>query len=194
MNWIGVTGGMGCGKSTVMNHFKKLGFGVVSADEIVHDLYQSPEVINEVSKILNIEKKEFSKARVAELVFSDQSKLRLIESYLHPLVRTEVLKKKEAFEKAGKSLVFYEVPLLFEKNMQENFDYTICVGADEKSQRARIKKRNTWSDEETEKRLASQMPLSQKKEMADFYIENSTSLKDLETACDELISLLKKNV
>jgi dephospho-CoA kinase len=194
MIWIGVTGGIGCGKSTVIAFLKKQGFGVVSADQIVHDLYQSPVVVSEISKILNIDQKNFSKEKIAEAVFSDKEKLKALENYLHPLVRQETQKKKKAFEDSGDEMAFYEIPLLFEKNMQANFDKTVCVGAAPKIQLERIKKRNPWSDEEINQRLSSQMPLEQKKELADFYIDNSTDLKSLEKSCLDLIDTLKENV
>jgi len=194
MIWVGVTGGIGCGKSTAVAFFKKQGFGVVSADEIVHDLYQHPVVVSEVSKILKIDSKNFSKENIAKAVFPDSSKLKNLENYLHPLVRKESQKRKEDLKKLGHSLAFYEIPLLFEKDMQTFFDATICVGADQATQLMRIKKRNSWSDEEIKQRLSSQMPLELKKDLADFYIDNSSSLEDLEKACASVADQIKKNV
>jgi len=194
MIWVGVTGGIGCGKSTVVAFLKKQGFGVVSADQIVHDLYQRPVVVSEVSKILNIEEKDISKEKIAKVVFSDKKKLKALEDYLHPLVRKETLKRKIQFEKSGDSMAFYEIPLLFEKNMQSHFDKTVCVGADIKIQLDRIRKRNTWSEEEIHQRLSSQIPLEEKKELADFYIDNSFDLEALEIACTELVKAIKDSV
>jgi len=109
MIWVGVTGGMGCGKSTAVDFFQQLGFGVVSADQVVHDLYKSPAVVSEVSKILNISLSNFSKKKVAELVFQDKQKLKLLESYLHPLVRAKTEKRKKELSNSGLSMAFYEV-------------------------------------------------------------------------------------
>jgi len=199
MIWVGVTGGMGCGKSTVISFFKEQGFSVVSADDVVHDLYLSPEVVREVSSLLNLDFEKnknssqisLSKEKIAAAVFSDPNKLKKLEGYLHPLVRKRVETLKRNFSKNNEQIAFYEVPLLFEKNMQEGFDHTVCVGADRAVQIQRIQKRNTWSLEEIERRLESQLPLERKKDLADFYINNSSSLEDLKKSCVNLIGRLK---
>lgn len=190
MKWIGLTGGMGCGKSTVLGFFKTQGLGVASADQVVSDLYKSPEVISHVCTLIGLSPEEFSKEKVAQVVFKNKDKLRELESYLHPLVRTEVSKIKKNFEDQNKKIAFYEVPLLFEKNMETFFEKTLCVGASRAVQKERILKRNSWSEEEIEARLSAQMPLEQKKERADFYIDNSGSFEELKVKCLKILKEL----
>lgn len=182
MIWVGVTGGIGCGKSTVVSFFQKLGFGLVSADNIVHELYESPGVQEKVCSLLNLDG-EFSKDAVAKAVFGKKEKLKDLESFIHPLVREKTEEKRKKLTETGVEISFYEIPLLFEKNMQDRFDCTICVGADQKIQIERIKNRNSWSDEEIANRMAAQLPLVEKKERADFYIDNSGGLENLESQC-----------
>ena len=190
MKWIGLTGGMGCGKSTVLEFFNSQGFGVASADQVVSDLYKRPEVVSEVCKIIGLSPEDFSKAKIAQLVFSNKEKLHKLESYLHPLVRNEVSSIKKTFEEQNKKIAFYEVPLLFEKNMQSLFEKTLCVGASEAVQKERILKRNSWSENEIKARLDAQMPLEQKRKHADFYIDNSGSLEELKVQCLSVIKQL----
>lgn len=191
MKWIGLTGGMGCGKSTALKVFKELGLGTASADKIVHSLYQQEEVVAEVCKILSIEVQDFTLSKIANLVFSDKKLLLALEDVLHPKVRAEVLKIKKEFSEGGFFAGIYEIPLLFEKNLEESFDFTICIGASEELQYKRIKERNTWSDKEIDERLSSQMDLSEKKQRADFYIDNSGTRGDLKKVCLGLVSKLK---
>ena len=199
MIWVGVTGGIGCGKSTAVSFFEEQGFSVVSADQVVHDLYLSPEVVRKVSSLLNIDFEQdnktnqisVSKEKIAAAVFSDPKKLKTLEDYLHPLVRKRVEILKKNFNNNNEQIAFYEVPLLFEKNMQGGFDYTVCVGADRLVQIQRIQKRNAWSLEEIERRLNAQLPLERKKDLADFYINNSSSLESLHQSCLDLIYQLK---
>ena len=177
MKWIGVTGGMGCVKSTVLIFFKDLGYGVVSADAIVHELYESPAVLKEISTKLSLAPEGLDKKNIASLVFNDAQKRKVLESVLHPKIREEVLKRKEQFKKQGLAVSFYEVPLLFENKMQSFFDCTLCVSVEKFVQMKRLKERNGWSDDEIESRLSAQMPLEEKKALADFVIDNSSSLE-----------------
>ncbi len=191
MKWIGLTGGMGCGKSTALKLFKELGFGVASADAVVHSLYQKPEVVREVCTALSVQEEDFSLSKISEIVFGDESKLKLLEGVIHPLVRNEVERIRKEFKDEGLKISFYEVPLLFEKKMEDSFDFTICVGAREKIQIERIQKRNpSWSEQEINARLKAQLSLEEKKEKADFYIDNSGTLKELKSQCENLIAKL----
>lgn len=187
MKWLGLTGGMGCGKSEALNIFKALDLGTVSADQVVHSLYQKEEVRREVSDTLGIESTNFQLADVAKIVFSDQAKLTLLESVLHPKVRTEIEKIKNEFEGKGYKAAIYEVPLLFEKNMEGLFDAIICIGASYDVQFQRIKERNDWTDAEIQSRLSNQLPLEEKAKRADFYIDNSGSLEELAESCRSIL-------
>ncbi len=191
MKWIGLTGGIGCGKSTALKIFQKLGFNTVSADAIVHSLYQEEEFVLRVCEALNIKRKKFSLSKISEEIFSNKRLLKLLENVVHPKVRLEVEKKYKEFQKKNIPLSFYEVPLLFEKKMEKDFDYTICIGALSKIQLKRIQERNpSWTDKEIEARIANQLPLSEKAKKADFYIDNSDSLESLRKACKNLLNKL----
>ncbi len=191
MKWIGITGGVGCGKSTALKNFQKLGFSVISADTIVHSLYEKEAFVLKVCEALNIKKTEFSLSKVSEKIFSNNKLLQLLESIVHPKVRLEVEKKRKEFQKKNVPLSFYEVPLLFENKMEKDFDYIICIGVFNEIQLKRIQKRNpSWTNKEIQARIATQLPLSEKAKKADFYIDNSGSLESLNKACTNLLSKL----
>jgi dephospho-CoA kinase len=191
MLWIGLTGGMGCGKSTALKALKELNCGTESADAIVSDLYESHPVLEEISKALGItldQDLESLKSMISKKVFQDPKNLKTLESILHPKVREKALKSKQDLESKGYAISFYEVPLLFEKNLENQFDKTVCIGAKQSVQIERIKKRNPkWSDKEIQNRLNSQMSLEEKKQRADFYIDNSGDLSDLKKSCERLL-------
>jgi dephospho-CoA kinase len=186
MKWVGLTGGMGCGKSTALKEFKTLGYGTASADELVHELYKSPSVVEEVCDLLKIPKESFSMSAVSKVVFKDSKKLKALEDLIHPKLRDKVNTLKVEFKKQGYKISFYEIPLLFEKSLQDRFDFTVCVGASEEVQFERIKNRNDWGDDEIRARLSHQMSLVEKKERSDFYIDNSGSLEELKDSCRRL--------
>lgn len=188
MKWIGLTGGMGCGKSTVLKELKALGYGVASADDLVHALYKDPVVVEEVCALLEISKDSFSMTAVSKIVFGNTEKLQLLENLIHPKLKNKVDVLKSKFESKGLKASFYEVPLLFEKSLQSRFDHTVCVGAHEDVQFERIKKRNGWTDDEIRARLSHQMPLQEKKELSDFYIDNSGDMDSLKKSCRLLVS------
>jgi len=195
MKWIGLSGGMGCGKSTALQVFKELNCGVSSADQIVSDLYNSKNHLIEILKSLDLnltssDKKDVSaiKAQISKVVFSDKAKLKKLENYLHPIVRKSSEAIKSEHQKQGFKVSVYEVPLLFEKHLENLFFRTICIGATKNIQIERIKNRNPdWSLSEINLRLSTQMSLSDKKEKADFYIDNSKDLKNLKSKCEHVL-------
>ena len=192
MIWMGLTGGIGCGKSTVLKIFEELGCGIESADSIVSTLYKDASVLEEITKALDLQSfrnSEDLKGQISKKVFENKNNLELLESILHPKVRKKALESKAKLEKKGFKISFYEIPLLFEKNLEDQFYKTVCVGANSSVQLERIKKRNpNWSEQEIQNRINSQLSVEEKKKRADFYIDNSGDLKQLKEACDLLLS------
>lgn len=193
MLWVGLTGCMGCGKSTVASILKAKGFPVLSADEVVKSLYQEEEVADQIKKEfhldLGLSKEELIKS-LSKNVFKDKEKLYKLEAILHPLVRKRVEEIKEGLDA---EIAFYDVPLLFEKNMQGFFDRIICVGLNIKEQEKRIKMRNPdWSDREIQDRMSNQLDINLKEKKSDFYINNDGSLEDLEEKVEVVLNNLKR--
>ena len=128
---IGLTGGMGCGKSTVLEYMRRSGAQTHSSDATVHDLLSSDSsVIEAVVSRFGIgvldAKGNIDRARLGRIVFSDNAELKWLEQMLHPLAR----ERWESFiERAGGGLKVVEIPLLFENNLEKRFDTTVCVCA-----------------------------------------------------------------
>lgn len=175
---VGLTGNMGCGKSTAAGIFAAEGWRVVDCDALVADLLaKDPGVAAAVAgrwgRDALLPGGGVDKAKAAARIFSDEAERLWFESILHPKVR-EGWKQAAAGE--GPSLV--EVPLLFEKNLEMNFDYTVCLYASVDIQVARLGRRG-FGPGEALRRLSVQMPLDLKASKADFVLLNDGSLEFL---------------
>lgn len=198
MKWIGLTGGLASGKSTVAGLLRKKGFAVLDADQVAQDVLKkgSPglkQVVQVFGTDLLGADGELNRKKMAELVFSSKSHLQQLENIVHPLVQEKIRKLRSELEKKGDLMAFYDVPLLFEKNLFSQFDAVIVVVADEATQILRMKSRNSWGDEEIQRRLKSQLPMAEKEKRAHHVIRNHGSLDDLEDQVDQLVNGLRSN-
>lgn len=174
---IGLTGGIGCGKSAAARMFEDLGWGRVESDEIVRTLLR---VDAEVHAAIRREFGEgvfgpdgaVDRRLMAAVVFPHPEALQRLEAILHPRVRA-----------AWKACVtgpvpenwIVEIPLLFEKGLEKEFDFTVCVASDPGVQAERLASRGL-PPQEAAQRIARQLPLAQKIERADFVLTNNGSL------------------
>jgi dephospho-CoA kinase len=177
---IALTGGMGCGKSTALAWLRAQGIAVFESDGHVRSLMESDTALHrELREAFGpgIFRAEGGVDRPAlgSIVFSDPSKLKLLEELVHPRVRAAWL---EEVEKRHPCLVV-EIPLLFEKDLQSAFDLTCCVVSDPKIQFSRLRARG-WTDAHIAARLSCQWSLTQKAEAADVVILNDGSRAHLE--------------
>ncbi|EDY84851.1 dephospho-CoA kinase [Verrucomicrobiia bacterium DG1235] len=187
---IGLTGGIGCGKSTVAKLFRERGFSTMDTDAVVHALLSDDAdtiaaVVGLFGESVRLAAGGIDRAAVGKLVFEDGEQLAKLEAILHPRVRA-------AWESAtadGEDWVI-EIPLLFEKNLQKNVDLTICVFSDPQSQVERLEQKGMIRTQALA-RMKRQMPLSEKAELADIVLLNDGSLEFLTKQVDRLISKIK---
>ena len=199
MKWIGLTGGLASGKSTVAQILKKRGLIVLDADQVARDVLKKngvgyAETLRTFGQDLKQADGEIDRQKLAQIVFQNKEDLLRLEKIIHPLVQSEVQKQKADLEKQGIAWAFYDVPLLFEKNLEDQFDQIVVVGCDLATQKKRAQSRNSWSESEVEARLLSQVPLLEKMKKADFIILNEGSLPDLEKSVDDFLKKLSNKV
>ena len=183
MIWVGITGCMGCGKSAVAQFLREdHDFSVISADHEVQEILKGDEEVHrfvdhtlEVAFLQDFEK---YKKKIANQIFPYPSKLAAFEKLIHSKVRIEVQKKKEKLSQS-ENLIFYEVPLLFEKNIEADFNFIVAVIADKQIQIQRLKDRRQWSNKEIEERLKHHVSCESKIKKSDFVIFNNESLDNL---------------
>ena len=188
---VGLTGGMGSGKSTAAALFAEKGFRRLDADQVVRDeLLPSAEIAtairNRLGSAMMASDGRVRRDKVAEKVFADPEALAWLEELLHPRL---MARWQEIFA-AEKGVAFIvEVPLLFEKGLENWFDSIVCVAADSATQLRRLEQRGV-SPELARQRLVKQLPLARKCELADHVLLNDGSPEFLKEQVNALADRL----
>ena len=173
---VGLTGGIACGKSTALNIFGELGWETISSDAIVADLLKKNDgVIQSIKTNLGpslLVNDEVDKKKVAEVIFNDSEAKTWLENLLHPLVR-ETWQGLVAI--SDKENVVVEIPLLFEKNLKDLFQITVCVQCKKTIQLQRMHDRGL-TKAQSNARIRSQMSLNEKIRLADIVLLGDHSL------------------
>ncbi|KZZ61688.1 dephospho-CoA kinase [Oleiphilus sp. HI0125] len=187
---VGLTGGIGSGKSAASDRFETLGVTVVDADVVAR------EVVEPGSSALGMIAKQFgtdvlhsdgeqkgalNRARLREIIFSDSNAKRWLETLLHPLIRSEIIRQLSQAESAYAILVS---PLLFETKQSRLCTRTLLIDATEADQKIRAATRDNASEEDIGKIIAAQMPRKMKQERAHDIILNDGDLDHLNAMVD----------
>jgi len=192
MEVYGLTGGIGSGKSTVASVIEEYGIPVVSADELSR-MVVTPgskgleEVVSAFGEEILTPEGHLDRAKLASIVFSDAGRREQLERILHPRIRSRFEEVLDALEKAGQRVVIYEVPLLFENNMQEALDGVIVVSARNDLRIARVGDRDGLSADETRARMAAQMDDATRQSLADYVVTNNGDRMDLRREVELLL-------
>lgn len=175
-----LTGGIGCGKSTLANLLKLEGFNVIDADSIARKVLdeKSEEVIAHFGSQI-MQDSKINRAKLGEIIFNNPDKKELLESILHPQIHEIIMAKCEIFE-SKKKPYFMDIPLYFESKYKYPSRFVICVYASKEMQLERIMKRNNLSKADALKRIESQIDIETKRVRSDFVIENTSDLKTLQ--------------
>lgn len=180
---IGLTGGIGSGKTTIANFFREIGIKVIDADMI------SREVLNIYEIILELIEKEFGKdvfnedgtlnrRKLGSIVFKEKSAKKKLENITIPFIKKEIFKQLKDYEENGEKICVLDAPTLIENKLHEYMDYNILVWVSEEIQIQRVIKRDELSLENVTSRISSQMPAEEKKKYVDFIIDNSGHLEN----------------
>ena len=191
---IGLTGGIGTGKSTVSRILKERGYEVIDLDVIAHEVIRFPQVIEKIvenfgKEILennNSENDIISREKLGKIIFRNKEKRLILNSIMHPEILHSMREKILKYKKENK-IIFVEIQLLFEVQWEKEFDSILLVSADEKTQIQRVLKRDNRTYEEALNIINSQMSLDEKKKRSDFIIENNGSILELEQKVDEFL-------
>lgn len=193
---VGLTGGIGCGKSEVRRRLLNAGFIVLDADTLAKQLAETDPVI-----ITNI-KKEFGEGMydapghlqrkaLAAIVFNDRKQLEKLNGIIHPRVINTVERQLEAFQQRGEKIVIVEAALHYEVHWNEAMDVMIVVNAPMATRIARVMQRDGVDETAVRRRMANQLPLEEKAKQADYVIENTGDLAALDVEVARLIEWLK---
>ena len=173
---VGLTGGFGTGKSTVLGIFKGFGAVAVDADRLVHKALESDDVRNELVSIFGSEilrEEGIDRKRLAELVFSSHADRKRLEAIIHPIVYRRI---HEVARRFRDRVVIAEIPLLFETGRDKEMDAVITVVARPEKVTERLIRKG-YSEEEIKRRQAAQMPVGLKGRKSHFVIDNSDGME-----------------
>lgn len=186
---VGLTGGIGSGKSTVAALFRELGAEVIDADAIVHELQaKGSPVLDEIVRAFGPSVLDASgsldREALGRIVFADAEKRARLGAIVHPRVGVEMQRRLQAARARGVDLVLLDIPLLLEGRSAGRagasalpFDAVVVVFAPEAAQLERQVRRDGRPREDALQRIRAQMPLEEKKRLADFVIDNGGSLE-----------------
>jgi dephospho-CoA kinase len=190
--FVGLTGGLGSGKSTALAALARLGAATISTDAVVHELYASPEVLDAVTGRWGQDVAPggvADRAAIARHVFAAPEEREWLEGLLWPLVGQRVWSfrtEQEAADPAPKAAIV-ETPLLFEAGMDAMYDATIAIVADEELRRSRAAARG---HEAVDERAARQLTQDEKAQRATFVVRNDGTEADLEAALSSVLAKL----
>lgn len=195
MKWIGLTGGIATGKSTAKKLIEGLGYPVIDADLISHELTELgregySKIVSHFGEQILQTDLSLNRKALGQIIFNDSEKRMQLEQILHPLIQTEVQRQKDFYFKNNVGLCFYDVPLLFEKDLQKNFDLVVLIWCDPFIQRLRLAARNQLTESEIDSRLSSQIEMAYKIRNSNYCLDNSTDPYGLERQVQKLVQTL----
>ena len=203
---IGLTGGIGTGKSTVSQILRNKGFSVIDLDVISHKVIEFPSVVEKIVKNFGKEVLEnnennndgnrtVSREKLGKIIFSDREKRFTLNSIMHPeilrIMYKKILECESKNEKENK-IIFVEIQLLFEVQWEKEFDYILLVAAKRDIQVRRVLERDKRSEKEAWDIINSQMSLDEKRRKSDFVIENDGNIDDLNRKVDKFLKILEQ--
>jgi dephospho-CoA kinase len=193
---FGLTGGIGTGKSTVAKLLRERGVPVVDADELAREVVAPgsaglARVVEAFGPEVLAADGSLDRKAVGSLVFSDSEARKRLNAITHPLVRELSQARFAALDAQGVTLAAYDVPLLFEVGLDAVLRPVVVVATSPATQLARVRARDGLSEAAVLARVAAQLPIAEKKQRADFVIDNDGTPDELGRAVDELVSKLR---
>ena len=194
---VGITGGIGSGKTTFSNPLKKLGFLVHESDMVVSEIYTKPKkqflsFIKEKISQDAISRNKINKTEITNVIFNNNTIKRLLERRIHK----EVQDSREAFikkyTKKKKKIIFADIPLLFENKLEKNFDLVICIISSKKNRGKRVLKNKKFTKENLNKIFKAQTTDKERKKRSQIIINNNKTKKDFIFRIEKVLTKLIK--
>jgi len=192
---IAITGGIGSGKSTFCSKLKERGFKIHSSDEQVAKIYKNPEkkfvtYLRTIGLSKSISKKNIDKKIISKIIFEKKQIRKKLELYIFKIVR----KKRSDFIKKEKQkktrLIFIDIPLLFENNLEKQFDKVISIISSKQVRLKRLKKTRKMTENQFKNITRSQTSDVIRKKKSDYVVYNNSTLKDYKIKINKIISKL----
>lgn len=197
MKTIAITGGIASGKSLTTEYLISRGYTVIDADEMARSITGSggkamPYIMEHFGAEYVNEDGSLDRAAMRDLVFNNPDKLRLLEKGTTDVILADIDKIKCERENAGDELIFFDIPLLFEKNEQDKYDFIWVITSDREIRKQRLMEREGIDEHMADLMIDSQQDEDTKIAAADYAIYNNVSRSELYHAVDEALSHFEK--
>jgi len=191
---VGLTGGIGAGKSTVADLFSKRGAVVIRSDELARQVIEPEtpgfkQVTSRFGNEIINDEGNIDRAKLAQVVFNDDVALKDLENIVHPLVRERT--NQLMSEQTSETIIVNEIPLLLEKKMESLFDFLVIVISSEKNRLERLFQKGV-SEDQAKARMAKQVNDQDRKAAADFLVVNDGNLDQLEADVQKIWQTLQE--
>lgn len=195
MHLFGLTGGIASGKSAVAARLRERGVPVIDADKLARDAVAPgtsglAAIVETFGKDVLLEDGTLDRKKLAAAVFGDEEKRKALNAIVHPEVTRLTFKEASRLRDEGEALACYEAALIVENGVADAFRPLVVVSAPEELQVARATARDGSTRDEARARIRAQMPLAEKVAAADFVIENTGSIDELERRTDEVLAAI----
>ncbi|MCP4499351.1 MAG: dephospho-CoA kinase [Deltaproteobacteria bacterium] len=180
MKIFGLTGGIGCGKTTIARMLQSAGVEGIDADHLARLAIAKgsvglEKIVARFGEHLLDEQGELVRKKLGDVVFSNEEARGDLNRIVHPEVARLFMEHVAALDDKGVAELVYEVPLLFENGLQDGFEKTLLVVVPQETQKSRVMNRDGLTSKEAQDRMDSQLPLSEKRKLADYVVDNSGS-------------------
>lgn len=192
---IGLTGGIGTGKSTVAGMLARMGAVILDADAIGKVVVEEdPEVLQELQTEFGHDivdaQGRLKRQELGHRIFGDLQKVERLNQIVHPHLIARLKREEEKALRSGAPLVVVDAALIYEADLEEHFDHIVVVTASLPQRLERVRNRDGFTDEQIMQRIQSQIPIEEKEKHADTVIRNDGSVDELETAVQALFQRL----
>ncbi|MER2030790.1 MAG: dephospho-CoA kinase [Solibacillus sp.] len=180
---IGLTGSIASGKSTVAKMIESYGLPIVDADVVARQVVEpGTPTLKKIAEAFGPEviahDGSMDRAKVGSIIFHNEEMRKTLNSIIHPAIREEMLRQRDEFISFGEKNIFMDIPLLFESKLEHFVEKIIVVSVKREVQLQRLMERNGLSVEEANARIATQIPVIEKEQLADAVIHNNGTLED----------------
>lgn len=192
---IGITGGIGTGKTTVSKYLEDKGYYVINADQIAKDLLTNNNIIKD--KIIkefganSYVNNQYNTSYISNIVFNNTKKLSRLNQIVHPAVLNQIINLIDTAMQKNIKIIFIDIALLFELNLEEGVDYILTITAKEDIRIDRVIKRSNLPIEEIKRRINNQIRVEEAVQNSDFVIENNDTIEKLYNSVDYILDIFK---
>lgn len=196
---IGLTGGIGSGKTTISSLLKEKGIPIVDADIIAREvLKEYPVIIETIKEKFGVEfideNGELIRRKFGNFIFKNSLKRLEYEKIIIPYIKKEIFNQMNQYEKLGEMACVVDAPTLIEQGLNKCMDFNILVWVDRETQIERVKERDKLKYEEILDRINSQMSLNEKRKIVDFIIDNTFTIEETKKQVEKLVRVIKSGV